>query len=277
MCKFFSITVLLFCSIAMPVSAKKLYWYFPQSRTQHEFARDEFECINSVTVTSQPQAQQPTVVIQQNSGYGNNFSFINGSRPSTSFAGGLAQSLNHSIATMPRTYTDTNMYKLCMQAKGYVEGQKPPTKQEAEVQNQNYFDQVSRENKAKSDALLAANGDKPLVTTLPSGIQYKIIDEGFGAKPNPNSIVSFNFIGILSITGVEFANTFLNKNPVSGRLGEVASLPGMLDVMQLMSVGARWEILLPPEKAFGTGPESLRGGPGPNHPIYLDIKLISVQ
>ena len=47
--------------------------------------------------------------------------------------------------------------------------------------------------------------------------------------------------------------------------------------MQLMPVGARWQVLLPPEKAFGAGPESLRGGPGPNHPIYLDIKLISVK
>ena len=146
---------------------------------------------------------------------------------------------------------------------------------EAEAKAQ--FERTARENKQKSDQILASNKTKPGVVTLPSGIQYKVVEAGAGAKPTPNSMVDFNFIGALAITGTEFANTFANVKPVTGKLSEAAILPGMLEVMQLMPVGARWEILLPPEKAFGAGPESLRGGPGPNHPIYLDIKLISVK
>jgi len=146
---------------------------------------------------------------------------------------------------------------------------------EAEAKAQ--FERTARENKQKSDQILASNKTKPGVVTLPSGIQYKVVEAGAGAKPTPNSTVDFNFIGALAITGTEFANTFANVKPVTGKLSEVANLPGMLEVMQLMPVGARWEILLPPEKAFGAGPESLRGGPGPNHPIYLDIKLIAVK
>lgn len=139
------------------------------------------------------------------------------------------------------------------------------------------FDKASRENKVKSDAAIAANKSKPGVVSLPSGIQYKVIEAGAGAKPNANSTVEFNFSGALASTGQTFASTFANVKPVTGKLSEVASLPGMSEVMQMMPTGARWQVLLPPEKAWGNGPESLRGGPGPNQAIFLDIKLISVK
>jgi peptidylprolyl isomerase len=139
------------------------------------------------------------------------------------------------------------------------------------------FDKASRENKVKSDAALAENKNKPGVVTLPSGIQYKVLEAGSGAKPNPNSTVDFNFSGALASTGQVFANTFSNVKPVTGKLSQVASLPGMLEVMQMMPTGARWQVMLPAEKAWGNGPESLRGGPGPNQAILLDIKLIAVK
>ncbi len=146
-----------------------------------------------------------------------------------------------------------------------------------EAQAKIEFDRVSRENKAKSDAALAENKAKPGVVTLPSGIQYKVLEAGAGAKPTPNSTVDFNFSGALASNGQVFASTFANVKPVSGKLSQMASLPGMLEVMQMMPTGARWQVMLPPEKAWGNGPESLRGGPGPNQAIVLDIKLISVK
>ena len=146
-----------------------------------------------------------------------------------------------------------------------------------EAQAKIEFDRISRENKAKSDAALAANKSKPGVVTLPSGIQYKVIEAGSGPKPTVNSTVEFNFSGALASTGQEFVSTFANVKPVSGKLSQMASLPGMQEVMQMMPTGARWQVLLPPEKAWGNGPESLRGGPGPNQAILLDIKLISVK
>lgn len=146
-----------------------------------------------------------------------------------------------------------------------------------EAQAKADFEKVARENKVKSDAAIAANKTKPGVIALPSGIQYKVVEAGSGAKPTANSTVEFNFSGALASTGQVFASTFANVKPVSGKLSEVASLPGMQEVMQMMPTGARWQILLPPEKAWGNGPESLRGGPGPNQAVFLDIKLISVK
>ena len=115
------------------------------------------------------------------------------------------------------------------------------------------------------------------MVTLASGIQYKVIEAGAGAKPNLNSNVEFNFSGALATTGQAFVSTFADVKPVSGKLSDVVKLPGMQEIMQQMPNGARWQVLLPPEKAWGNGIESARGGPGPNQAILLDIKLISVK
>jgi len=139
------------------------------------------------------------------------------------------------------------------------------------------FDAAARDNKLKSDAVIASNKTKPGVVTLASGIQYKVIEAGAGAKPNLNSNVEFNFSGALATTGQAFVSTFADVKPVSGKLSDVVKLPGMQEIMQQMPNGARWQVLLPPEKAWGNGIESARGGPGPNQAILLDIKLISVK
>jgi peptidylprolyl isomerase len=149
--------------------------------------------------------------------------------------------------------------------------------QQRETQAKAEFEKVSRENKAKSDAAIASNKSKPGVISLPSGIQYKVVEAGTGAKPTANSTVEFNFSGALASTGQVFASTFANVKPVTGKLSEVANLPGMKEIMQMMPAGARWQILLPSEKAWGNGPDSLRGGPGPNQAVFLDVKLISVK
>lgn len=99
--------------------ATQVYWHFPPGGTQQDFARDDYECINSTTSVYQPQTQQQTVVVQQNNTYGNNTAVV------TNPPDGWAGSLQKSLASMPQSYTNPNMYKLCMQAKGYVQGQKP--------------------------------------------------------------------------------------------------------------------------------------------------------
>ncbi|WP_395769507.1 FKBP-type peptidyl-prolyl cis-trans isomerase N-terminal domain-containing protein [Arenimonas sp.] len=146
-----------------------------------------------------------------------------------------------------------------------------------EAEAKSRFDTAARENKLKSDAVIASNKTKPGVVTLPSGIQYKVVEAGAGARPNLNSTVEFNFSGALATTGQPFVSTFADVKPVSGKLSDVVKLPGMQEIMQQMPNGARWQVLLPPEKAWGSGVDSVRGGPGPNQAILLDIKLISVK
>lgn len=134
------------------------------------------------------------------------------------------------------------------------------------------FERVSRENKAKSDAFLAANKAKPGVTALPSGVQYRIIEPATGAKPTAASTVSVHLRGSIS-TGQEFANTYstANAQPATFKLGEFP-LAGVKEAILMMPVGSRWEVYIPADKAYGNDP---RSPIGPGQAIVFDIKLVS--
>ena len=132
------------------------------------------------------------------------------------------------------------------------------------------FERVANENKAKSDAFLAANRGKPGITVLPSGIQYRVIETGTGAKPTPDSTVSMHYRGSVS-TGQEFANTYAQQNPTPANF-KVSEFPirGVQEVLVMMPAGSR----LPSDKAFGNDP---RSPVGPGQALVFDIKLESVK
>ena len=136
------------------------------------------------------------------------------------------------------------------------------------------FDKASAENKTKSDAFLAANKGKPGVTVLPSGVQYRVIEAGAGAKPTTASTVQMHYRGSIS-TGQEFANTYAQQSPTpaSFKVGEFP-IKGVRDVLMMMPTGARWEIFLPADQAFGNDP---RSPVGPAQALVFDIKLVRVQ
>ena len=136
------------------------------------------------------------------------------------------------------------------------------------------FERVMRENKSKSEAYLAANRAKPGVTVLPSGVQYRVIEPGTGAKPTSASTVSVHLRGSVS-TGQEFANTYNSPSaqPASFKLGEFP-LAGMKEAIMMMPIGSHWEVVIPADKAYGNDP---RSPIGPGQAIIFDIKLLSAK
>src|SRR5690606_12437966 len=116
------------------------------------------------------------------------------------------------------------------------------------------FEKVATENKSKSDAFLAQNRSKSGVVVLPSGIQYRVIEDGTGSRPTANSQVRIHFRGSLS-TGLEFASTYQGNQPLTLQVSQ-APLPGLKEVLPLMKQGSRWEVYLPPELAYGDSPRS---------------------
>jgi peptidylprolyl isomerase len=136
------------------------------------------------------------------------------------------------------------------------------------------FDRVSRENKQKSDAFLAANKAKTGVQVLPSGVQYRVIETGTGAKPTAASTVQVHLRGSMT-SGQEFANTYQSPNaqPAQFKLGEFP-LKGLRDTLMMMPTGSRWEIFLPPDQAYGNDPRSPLG---PGQAVVFDVKLVSVK
>lgn len=139
------------------------------------------------------------------------------------------------------------------------------------AQAKSQYEQLARENKSKSDRFLAENKTKKGIVVLPSGIQYRIIEDGNGKRPTNASSVTVHYRGSLS-SGLEFDSSFARNQPASFKVESV--MEGWKEILPMMKVGDHWQVFLPPEKAYG-----MRGqGPiGPNEVLVFDIKLLDVK
>ena len=139
------------------------------------------------------------------------------------------------------------------------------------------FDKAAAENKTKSDAYLAQNKAKAGVKTLPSGVQYREIEKGSGARPTANSDVQIQYKGSLT-DGRTFVDTSKAQQgqpagPVTMKVSQIP-LTGLREALTMMPTGARWEVVLPADKAYGNTPQSPIG---PNQAVVFDVKLVSVK
>jgi len=132
------------------------------------------------------------------------------------------------------------------------------------------FQKLADENQKKSEEFLAENKKKTGIVELPSGIQYRIIDEGSGARPTMESTVKVHYRGS-KINGLEFDSSFARGVPEEFKVNAV--LKGWQEVLPLMKTGATWQVFVPPELAFGA-----RGNPpvGPNEVLIFDLKLVEI-
>ena len=103
-------------------------------------------------------------------------------------------------------------------------------------------------NKKAGETFLAANKSKEGVTTLPDGLQYKILTPGNGAKPTATDTVVANYKGTL-INGTEFDSSYKRGQPVTFPVGQV--IKGWTEVLQMMPVGSKWEVYIPSDLAYG--------------------------
>ena len=140
------------------------------------------------------------------------------------------------------------------------------------------FNQLASQNKAQSDAFLAQNRAKQGVQTLPgSTVQYRVIESGRGAKPTQNSDVQLNYRGTLP-DGTVFVDTAQapegqQAGPVTMKVSQIP-LTGLREALLQMPTGARWEVVLPGDKAYGT---DMRAGRMANQAVVFDVKLVSVN
>ena len=131
---------------------------------------------------------------------------------------------------------------------------------------------AAAENKTKGDAYLAANGKKQGVVVLPDGLQYKILTAGQGKKPVESDTVLCNYKGSF-LDGTEFDSSEKAGKPVPFEVKNV--IPGFKEVLQLMPVGSKWQVVVPSNLAYG---ERGAGGViGPNATLIFEIELVSIQ
>ena len=130
----------------------------------------------------------------------------------------------------------------------------------------------SDNNKVDGKKFLTENKSKEGVIELPSGLQYKIIKDGEGEKPVANSRVVVHYRGTL-IDETEFDSSYARGEPIELGLNQV--IKGWQEALQLMSVGSKWQIVIPSELAYGE-----RGAGrviGPNSTLIFDIELVSIK
>lgn len=134
------------------------------------------------------------------------------------------------------------------------------------------LEEAAVKNAEEGKKYLEDNAKKEGVQTLPSGLQYKVITEGTGKQPAAEDMVKVHYRGTL-VDGTEFDSSYARKEPAELRVGGV--IPGWTEALQLMKEGSKWQLVLPPELAYGE-----RGaGPriGPNATLVFEVELLEVK
>jgi FKBP-type peptidyl-prolyl cis-trans isomerase FklB len=130
----------------------------------------------------------------------------------------------------------------------------------------------AEKNKAAGEAFLKANKEKEGVTELPSGLQYKIIQQGKGKTPTADDTVVVNYRGTLT-NGTEFDSSYKRNEPVTFKVDKV--IPGWQEALKLMPVGSKWEVVIPSKLAYGE--QGAGRFIGPNETLIFDIELLKIK
>ena len=173
----------------------------------------------------------------------------------------LLQGLKDGIAGSKPLLTEEEARTLLMQL------QEDTRKKQAEKAQQ-----MGGANKTEGDAFLAANKNKEGVVTLPSGLQYKILQAGTGPKPSAADSVVCNYRGTL-INGTEFDSSYKRGQPLTFPVNGV--IKGWTEALQLMPVGSKWQLFIPSELAYGE--RGAGADIGANATLIFEVELLSIQ
>lgn len=140
------------------------------------------------------------------------------------------------------------------------------------------FDKLQSNRREKLDKekqegaeFLAANKSAEGVQELPGGIQYMIVQEGTGPKPQLQSTIKAHYIGRL-LNGSEFDSSYRRNQPFTARI--TALIKGWQQVLPMMPVGSRWRIWVPSDLAYG---DNGAGGSIPGGAVLdFEIELLEI-
>lgn len=128
------------------------------------------------------------------------------------------------------------------------------------------------QNLARAEAFLAENAQQAGVETLSSGLQYKVMASGKGASPAASDTVTVHYRGTL-LDGSEFDSSYSRNQPATFAVNRV--IAGWTEALQLMQVGDKWQLFIPPELAYG---ERGFGNKIPaNSALIFEVELLSVN
>jgi len=157
------------------------------------------------------------------------------------------------------------------------------TYDEAKAVIQSFFTQLQEKNEAEAaqmgevnriagEDFLKKNAERAEVKITSTGLQYEIIEEGDGDSPKASDKVTVHYEGRL-IDGTVFDSSIERGEPATFPVGQV--IPGWVEALQLMKVGAKWRLFIPSRLAYG--PQGAGGVIGPNATLIFDVELLAIN
>ena len=131
--------------------------------------------------------------------------------------------------------------------------------------------EAQQKNLQAGEAFLAENAKREGVVSLPSGLQYRVLEPGSGKQPAATDTVTVHYRGTL-IDGTEFDSSYSRNKPATFRADRV--IEGWREALQLMQEGAKWELFIPAGLGYG---ERGAGKIQPNSTLIFEVQLIAVE
>lgn len=131
---------------------------------------------------------------------------------------------------------------------------------------------LAQKGTQESQKFLADNKNKEGVITTKSGLQYKILKKGTGPTPKASDTVVVDYTGKL-VDGKVFDSSYKRGQPATFAVNHV--IPGWTEALEMMHVGAKWRIFIPPNLGYGS-----RGAGNvipPNSVLIFDVELHSIK
>ncbi|SDT86206.1 FKBP-type peptidyl-prolyl cis-trans isomerase [Desulfobacula phenolica] len=129
----------------------------------------------------------------------------------------------------------------------------------------------SEANRAKGIKFLEENMQKDGVVTLASGLQYKALLQGQGPFPKASDTVECHYKGTL-IDGTVFDSSYQRGTPATFQVGGV--IKGWIEALQMMKVGSKWQLFVPPDLAYGDRGAGRFIQPGST--LIFEVELLSI-
>lgn len=187
----------------------------------------------------------------------------------------LSASADQSTVINPQAAGDQPAAAAPAQTDGSAAPNRPPLREGARVSLRERTAlakaAMADSNVPQGEAFLTANKAKPGVVTLASGVQYKILTGSKGKKkPTDNSVVKCRYVGKL-IDGSVIDKTDETK---PADINVAGLLPGLKEAVKLMPAGSKWQIVIPPQLAYG---DKGNRGVGPNAVLVYDMQIVSIK
>lgn len=145
-------------------------------------------------------------------------------------------------------------------------------RQQIEKQQRDFVARLSEQNKKMGEDFLFDNKHREDVVTLPSGLQYRVIQSGEGSHPKSVDTVKAHYQGKF-LDGQVFDSSYERKEPAVFAVNRV--IPGWSEVLQLMTVGDKWEVFIPHYLAYGEA--GFGNEIGPNATLIFEIELLAIN